>query len=338
MRGRKPTVSSRQSGVSLIELMVALVIGLFLILGAVTVYSQSRNTYRTIEAVARLQESARYAFDVIEPDVRMASYWGLASRPDYIINKAGPAEDTPTDLAAAEAVIDSCGENWVINLDQYIEGWNAADVVAFNPDAIGCDAYQDDYRAGTDGLIVRRGAEAAPVALVGNRLYIQSSRIQGTMFIADGGCTNPKNLACIPSDYSPPASETRELISTAYYVSNSSVGRADVPALRRKRLVTSSILDEEVVSGVEDLQVRFGIDTNGDTNADTYVDPESDPAAYGGQIVAATIWLRVRAEEPDFGFADDRAYMYADVDEAASNDNFRRIVVSKTISLRNKRT
>jgi type IV pilus assembly protein PilW len=333
MRVRKPGRMSRQTGVGLIELMVALVIGLFLILGAVTVYSQSRNTYRTVEAVARLQETARYAFDVIEPDVRMASYWGLASRPDYIINKAGPAEDTPADLAAAETIIDACGNNWVINLDEYIAGWNGPDDYS-----LGCDAYQDNYRSGTDGLIVRRGAEDAPATLVDDRLYIQSSRTQGAMFIADGSCTNPKNAACVPGGYSPLASETRELIATAYYISESSVGRAGVPALRRKRLVAGSILDEEVVSGVEDLQVRFGVDTNGDTNADTYVDPRTDPAAYGGQIVAATIWLRVRAEERDFGFADDRHHLYADVNEAASNDNFRRIVVSKTISLRNKRT
>ena len=128
------------------------------------------------------------------------------------------------------------------------------------------------------------------------------------------------------------------MIATAYYVSNSSVGRVEVPALRRKRLVAGSMLDEEVISGVEDLQVRFGVDTNGDTSADTYVDPAADPADYGGQIVAATMWLRVRAEEPDFGFADDHTYVYADVDEAAPNDHFRRIVVSKTISLRNRRT
>ena len=333
MRVRRLAVRLRQSGVGLVELMVALVIGLFLILGAVTVYSQSRNTYRTAEAVARLQETARYAFDVMERDVRMASYWGLTSRPDYIINRAGPAEVTPADLAAAEAVIDACGSNWAINLDEYIAGWNGPDDYS-----LGCDAYQDNHRAGTDGLIVRRGAEDAPAALVDNRLYIQSSRTQGAMFIADGSCTNPKDAACIPSGYSPPASETRELIATAYYISGSSVGRADVPALRRKRLVTGSILDEEVISGVEDLQVRFGIDADGDANADTYVDPRTDPAAYGGQIVAATIWLRVRAEDPDFGFADDRDYVYADVDEDASNDNFRRIVVSRTISLRNRRS
>ncbi len=332
MRGKEAT-SSWQSGVSLIELMVALVIGLFLIAGAVMVYSQSRKAYRTIETVARLQETARYALDVMDADVRMASYWGLASRPDYIINGAGPAEDTPVDLAAAEEVVDECGNNWAIDLDAYIAGWNGPDDYG-----LACDAYQDDYRADTDGLIVRRGSETAPATLVADRLYIQSSRVQGTIFLADAACTNPKDVACIPAGYSPPASETRELISTAYYVSDVSVGRTGVPALRRKRLVAGSILDEEVISGVEDMQTRFGIDINGDTNADTYVDPQADPASYGGQIVATRIWLRVRAEEPDVGFSDDRAYAYADLDAAPPNDHVRRIVVSRTISLRNKRT
>ena len=171
MRGKGAT-SSWQSGVSLIELMVALVIGLFLIVGAVMVYSQSRKVYRTIETVARLQETARYALDVMEADVRMASYWGLASRPDYIINGAGPAEDTPADLAAAEEVVDECGNNWAIDLDAYIAGWNGPDDYG-----LACDAYQDDYRAGTDGLIVRRrGPETAPATLVADRLYPEQPR------------------------------------------------------------------------------------------------------------------------------------------------------------------
>ena len=77
----KPLPLSRQSGVGLIETMVALVIGLFLIASAVAIHDRSRAAYRTVETVARLQETARYAFDVIEADVRMASYWGLSSRP-----------------------------------------------------------------------------------------------------------------------------------------------------------------------------------------------------------------------------------------------------------------
>lgn len=327
---RRPT----QAGVSLVELMVALVLGLFLIFGAVTIYSKSRTTYRTTEAVARLQETARYAFDALEPDVRMASYWGLASRADYIINRAGPDDDTPADLADAAAEINDCGNNWAINLQEYIAGVNGADAASW---PLGCDAFRDDWREGTDVLVVRRGGETQPAALVGGRVYVQTSRIQGAMFVADGTCTDPKSAACIPADYSPPASETRELLATAYYISNQSTSRADVPSLRRKRLVNGAILDEEVVSGVEDLQVRFGIDTNGDTNADTYVDPSTDPTTYGGAIVSATIWLRVRAEDGEIGFTDDRTYTYAD-ESTTPGGNFRRFVISKTIQLRNTRT
>ncbi len=71
-------------GTGLVELMVAMMIGLFLILGAVTLYIQSRQSYRTIEAVARLQEKARYALDVLETDIRTANHWGLHNWADSI--------------------------------------------------------------------------------------------------------------------------------------------------------------------------------------------------------------------------------------------------------------
>ena len=324
-----------QGGVSLVELMVAMVLGLFLIFGAVTIYGKSRTTYRTTEAVARLQETARYAFDTIEPDVRMASYWGLASRPDYIVNSATPTDDRPSELDDAEAEIDDCGANFAINLQEYLAGVNGADAVAW---PLACDPFRDAWREDTDVLVIRRGGEAQPATLDPGRLYLQTSRIQGTIFVAPAGCpgNDPKNPACIPADYSPPASETRTLETNVYYISNESTARNDVPSLRRKRVVNGAVMDEEVVSGVEDLQVRFGIDTNGDTNADNYVDPETNPALYGGAIVSATIWLRVRGEDSEIGFVDDRTYTAGDV-ATTPGGNFRRFLISKTIQLRNTR-
>jgi type IV pilus assembly protein PilW len=323
----------RHAGVSLVELMVALVLGLFLIFGAVTIYGKSRSTYRTTEAVARLQETARYAFDAIEPDVRMASYWGLASRADYIVNSVGPTDDRPAELDDAAAEIDECGTNFAINLEEYIAGVNGADETDW---PLPCDAFRDAWREDTDLLVVRRGGSTQPEELEEGRIYIQTSRIQGTMFVATS-CDEPKNPACIPADYSPPASETRQLDTTIYYVANESTARDDVPSLRRKRLVNGDVVDEEVVSGVEDLQVRFGVDTNGDTNADTYVDPETNPALYGGSIVSATIWLRVRAEDAEVGFVDDRTYSAGEM-ATTPGGKFRRFLLSKTIQLRNTRT
>jgi len=79
-----------------------MVIGLFLMLGAVTVYNQSRTTYRASEGVARLQEVARLALDVMESDVRMANFWGLNSRADYIVNQVGDGETLPAEFSAAQ--------------------------------------------------------------------------------------------------------------------------------------------------------------------------------------------------------------------------------------------
>ena len=150
----------------------------------------------------------------------------------------------------------------------------------------------------------------------------------------------------------------------SYYVSRDSVGNAGLPALRVKSLTSvggaPQFVDTEVMPAVEDLQVQFGIDT-GDYNSDGVVDavadvngdgiPESDGRAtryvspdFPGldrlQVVSVRLWIRVRAEQREPGFVDGRTYNYADVTytPAGAARNFRRVVMSRTISLRNART
>jgi type IV pilus assembly protein PilW len=332
------TEMRQQRGVGLIELMVAMLIGLFLILGAVTVFNQSRNTYRASEGVARLQETARLAMDVIESDIRMANYWGMNNRADYIVNRAGPSQPPPAEFNAQQQTnVSLCGtaaSNWVINLDEYLGGSN---------NSYGLQCAAANYQGGSDVVVIRRANEARPLALDPNRVYLQTSRIQGTLFVPNAACTLPTDPTCIPAAYLPPASESRELEARAYYVSSQSTLRNDVPSLRRKRFASvnaaipaNAILDEEIVTGVEDLQVRLGIDTNGDSNIDQYVNPGGVPG--NATVVSATIWLRVRAEDRDFGHRDQTAYQYADMAAAFTpNDNYRRILVSKTIHIRNSR-
>jgi type IV pilus assembly protein PilW len=328
-----------QFGVGLIELMVAMLIGLFLILGALTVLDQSRKTYRTSDSVARLQEIGRLAMDVVETDVRMADFWGMSNRAEYIVNRAAPGQPPPATFTATQQARSAvCGTTspsnyFVINLDEYIGGSNNS----YTPT---CAA--SFFRANTDTLWLRRANGAQPTTMNANRIYLQTSRVQGELFVPNAACLDPTNTACIPADYQTPASQTRELEAHIYYVSSRSTNRTDVPSLRRKRFVNANstaanaLIDEEIVPGVEDLQVQFGVDTTGDTNVDQYVNPGSVPA--NGRVVSARIWLRIRAEEREFGFVDDRSYQYADMGTALTpNDNYRRIVVSKTIHIRNTR-
>src|SRR5690606_36528224 len=74
----------RRCGFTLVELLVSLAIGSLLIIGVVQVYSRGHAAYTVNENVARLQESARFALAVLEPDIELAGYYGYTSTADAI--------------------------------------------------------------------------------------------------------------------------------------------------------------------------------------------------------------------------------------------------------------
>lgn len=334
-----------ERGLSLIELMVALVIGLFLIIGAVTIYTQSRSSYRAIEATARVQEKARYALEVLEADVRMANYWGLNSRADYIVvdRDADPGQANLQAIDALAGVIDDCGADWAIDLREYVGGSNNGYGAL-----AGCAPSVGSAVGNTDVLLVRRAANQRLVdanSLAADGLYIQTGRIKGTLFSPSVTCS-PMEQDCVPNEYQPPVSETHELAISGYFISDASTADPNQPSLRRKRLANgttgANIVEEEVIGGVEDLQVQFGVDTDAtpDGSADLFVNP-GDAVLATRPVVAVRVWLRVRSDEPDFTFFDPAVYQYADMAAPANLSDlerrFRRVLVQQTIQLRNTR-
>ena len=325
----------QQRGMTLIELMVALAIGAFLMLGAVTVFMQSRTSFRVTETLSRLQENARFALDSMEPDIRMAHFWGLTSRTYLIQGRRGINE-------AAGIGNQTCTANWTINLNEAVDGTN-------NTYSWGCAPTVGTAVANSDTLIVRRVAEdaTAPAAITAGTFYVQSTRAQlGQVFAAAAA-----GAAGIPAGYDPATSETHRLIVNGYFVS--AVGGA--PSLRRKILLPNGTVgEEEVLSGVEDMQIQFGVDTdvpgtpiapNPNRGAvDRWVNPDDpmiDPTNAGfnanAEILAVRVWLRLRGERVENGLIDNTDYEYADRDFGTFNDGFRRLLVSKTIYIRNAR-
>ena len=69
-------LSKRNSGFTLIELMIAMVISLFLLAGVVQIYSSNRESYRTSDVMSRLQESSRYVGETLSRELRMANHAG----------------------------------------------------------------------------------------------------------------------------------------------------------------------------------------------------------------------------------------------------------------------
>ncbi len=318
----------KQAGLSLVELMVALAIGSFLMVGAVQIYNQSRQAFVVNESIARVQETAQFAMDTIEADLRMASNWGRNSRGLAVEGRSIAGTANPNGLPQPA---NNCAADWVLNLALPIDGVN-------NGYGLACAATGGN-QPNSDVITVRR-ASVVPVPLEAGRLQIQTTRIQGELF-ADGA---------IPAAFSAADSATHNLMVSSYYVSPSSTLIGGVPTLRRQRLIGGGaagprIVDEEVAPGIENIQLQLGIDVDQDNTVDRYVNPGSpiyNPTAVGyvpgARVMTARIWMIVRGVDFEGGVQDARDYEPGDVDLGVQADSFRRMQVSKTILLRNART
>ncbi|HPF25844.1 MAG: PilW family protein [Steroidobacteraceae bacterium] len=363
----------RAHGFSLIELLVALAIGSILLVGAVYVYQNGRQTYAINESVARLQDQGRYVFSVIEPEIEMAGFYGFTNTADSIgfVTAANPGAVIPAarlrqqplpPLAAAPVPVPglpagahACGVNFAVDLLMPVQGSDNG-LAAGMPFTCAPSAVAGGAVAATDTLTIRH-AGFEPVAPRAGRVQVYASRLTSRTaqrLFADGvapGAINADN-------------QIRDLVVRSYYVANNSVDRPGFPALRVKTLTEAGgapvFTDTEVISGVEDLQVQFGIDT-GDYDNDGVVDPGADanndgiietdgratryvnpdfPNLNRFQIVAVRVWIRLRADQTEQGYSDaGRPYQYADVNYIPAGDEarFRRAVMSRTISLRNAR-
>lgn len=326
MKANDSKIFRRQAGVTLVEILVALTIGSFLMIGALQVYNQSRQAYVINESIARVQETAQFAIDMMESDLRMASNWGRHSRGAAIEGRSLLAAPNPNALAAPVA----CGVTWALDLARPVAGDN-------NNYTLPCAAV-GGVQPNSDTITTRRATVAVTPPQPG-RLQVQTTRIQGELF--DDGT--------VPASFDPAASETHDLLVNTYYVAASSNLIPGVPTLRRKSLQfvggAAVIVDQEIAPGVENIQLQFGVDVDADNTVDRYVNPDDqiiNPAAAGfipgSRVITARLWMVVRGLTPEVGIDDPRNYAPGDVDLGTYNDVYRRMQVSKTILMRNARS
>ena len=335
MTKHKFNARKSESGLTMVELLVALAIGSFLMIGAVQIYNQSRQAFVINESIARIQETANFALDTIESDLRMASNWGRTSRALSIEGRSILGDRNPNNLPEPAV----CGDGWALDVALAVDGENNQFTLPCLPQP----AAQPD----SDIITVRR-ATVAPVAIDDTRLQIQTTRIQGEIFSAK---TPPPTFSVSVNPITgQPASTTHNLVVNSYYVASDSALVPGVPTLRRKRLTSvggaPTIVDEEVAPGVENIQIQLGIDVDADNTVDRYVNPgegvydPNDGANFvpGARVITARIWLLVRGVTPENGIVDSTDYEPGDVDLGTFNDPYRRMQISKTILLRNART
>ena len=338
-------IFARSRGFSLVELMVALLITLILTAGIAQIFLGSKKSFNIQETLGRMQENGRYAIDSISSDVRRAGYWGgnadITAIEDYTPGGVTNGNKIATDDGTCTNV------NWARMLTHRIFGKND------NRTSYTC-LPADTTHIG-DILVVRYAAPwllggiTTPTPLA-NHYYVRSSLFEGRLFEGKDEAAYPIPGATV--------TRTSELISRAYFIHDSGntskcPGNPPVPSLYRLSLINGALDSEEIAYGVDNFQVQYGVDTDGDNSVDNFIDAQAATDPSWGQVIAARVWLSVRAECPETGYDNTNSYPMAggnytpgttdrdgdgnidgDVD-GDGTDDYRRQIFTTTIRLRN---
>jgi len=331
---RNPPRDNR--GFSLIELMVAMVITLILLAGIAQIYLGSKKSFNIQNSLGRQQENGRYATETVAQDLRRAGYWGGNAD----VSAVTGTEGTETPAATCSAT----DNTWGRMLDQRIFGFNQDQTTEIGNYACLNKGDGKDYSRG-DVVVVRF---AAPWVIGGtttpeyedNHLYIRSaltiSEEAGRVFKGQDEADGANAMSTPPA----PSERTSELLARAYYIgpSGQTCQGAAVPSLYRMNLGGSGVpVAEEIAYGIDQLQVQYGLDTDGDNSLDSWLD-----AGVGGldedseweQVIAARIWVLTRGECPETGYTNINTYAMGD-ENYTPNDGYRRQLYTMTVRLRN---
>lgn len=332
--------NDKQGGLSLVELLVSILLGIFLTAGIVAVYLESKRNYAADEEIARIQENGRFALGFLKRELSLAGFFGGSLRPETI-----------TVLAVTGECADS--GNWVLDIstsldliDDYTPG-DALDTVrgvTFKDPAC---IEGDDLQDGADVLSIKRTAgEASWIDGVPAPNFTRpSANDQWYLRLLDYGIEkewvkrpsadlqDPNSGAYDPNDINR-ALAYWEAFARIFYIRDHSSDPLDgIPTLCMKTLESDAMVERCLVEGIEDMQIEFGIDDGVDLVPDRY---ESDPTvAELSNAVSARLYLLLRSIDDLPGYSNSKSYTLGQKAVPAKNDGYIRRVFSTTVLMRN---
>lgn len=325
----------RASGFSLIELMLAMLIGLIIMGGVMQLFISTRDTQRSSEDQLALLADARFAIDTITYDLRHTGLWGRHNDPAIIACQNGTAS-YPCPGTAMPAATDDCAVGAYINVGAPLFAEND-----INTTLAACAS--ESYKAGTDVLSLRY-ADTNKIDnddLAATVAYLRTSSSVGMLF------TGPTFPASPYNDLNDPSTRYSNhlLVSRIYYVSDYTDAPGDgQSSLRRGDLIAGPAMNSEVLlPGVEDFQLEFGVDVgaNGvagkkDGQVDSYVNADNVTNWSNGEVLSVRIWVLMRAERQDRdNIGSAQTFTYAGKTVTTTNDGYSRRLISSVVKLRN---
>ncbi|WNC67629.1 PilW family protein [Thalassotalea nanhaiensis] len=287
-------------GFTLVEVMISLTLGLFLLTMSMQSLLTMNKSFVTIKSSSRMQETARFTFALLENDLKQSRYW---ARSLGFASFSGSA--ALTNINSTNCLED--GTTWGRQLQQPI--------FALNNSAVTYACVNNDNYLHGDILTIRYADNQLLTNYDDEQIYLRSLGSKHRLFVG-----KDRNLA-INNDLSSPLSQL--IIAHSFFVADS--GRTCkgelIPALFWQTLVNGRPQKEELLAGVEQFQLQFAVDIDVDGQPDTYLNP--DQITGWQNVHSVKVDLLVRSDCPDTAHLDNKSYQLADVSYQV-NDHFYR--------------
>lgn len=338
----------RSRGFSMIELMVAMVLGLILMAGVISVYITNKKSYGLNNALGQVQESGRFALSFLEPPIRMAGFFGCAHTPSLsvgsgtnntfqsILNSDSAAYFDSNAIEGYEYTGTGVGDTLTLSdtptYTTNVANWSptfaagistsigaigssttppvvGSDILVLHEAAPGGIDLASPYTTNADGLFVAPGAASA-MNISG--IYIVTDCTASALFQVTNIANDTTNGNHQRVDHSSNSSMTPGNISPAHFthafMAGSQImsyetymfyvgkGADNGPSLYEVSMGSTGTLGtpQELVSGIDTMQLLYGVDTDGDQIPNYYT--TADNITNWNEVVSVRISLLTRSD------------------------------------------
>lgn len=339
--GRIPAFANRQTqrGLSLIELMISITIGLLILSAMATLFSNQSKTRSELDKSNRMIDNGRYALEVLSENLRLAGYYGTLN---------------PGSVALPGAVPDPCStvmDNIAAAIPLHVQGYDAAGAsvdVATPPSCLSTAT----PKTGSDILVIRRVdtstaiAQAAAVAAASTTPYLQASQCP------NDSLATPYRVDNIPANFTlrqrncttistTPYAELRRMMVHVYFIDSNNQAGDGIPTLKRMELSDTGTMAaadiKPLVEGIEFMQVDYGIDATADGVADSYSTCSACTVTDWSNVVSVKIYVVARNIETSAGYSDTKTYSLGldGTYTPAAGDRYKRHAYAQVVRLVN---
>jgi type IV pilus assembly protein PilW len=365
----------RPGGFSLVELLIALALGLVIVAAMSQLFVNISRTNIEMAKTNSQIENARFAMQFLQGDIIHAGFWGGFIPEFDDLTVPGTPTDLPTAKPTPVCLPYTAPADWN---DSYRDALFGIPVEVYGPTATpaGCGAVVTDRLAGTDLLIVRHAStcvagEANCEAFSASKLYVQVSNCEddAQRVELDPGEYILQELDCATVE------ARRKYVQNIYYIrdwANVNAPKDGIPTLVRSEFdVTGGIPQQQapvaLVEGIERFRVEVGIDRDSQTGELIHqdapilwvdVDSRTTPSNRGdgvpetgferclsedvgctavelSNVVAVKLYLLARANEVTQGYTDTKSYTLGSAPAEVFNNGFKRHLFSATIRINN---